>query len=200
MVSYFQEKIPSLLLWESMNENLAVTLGELQAQIYWLHDAEKFPELAYSAAKLYKKLGYSQKQAETAGKLISEAYQLADEADEAYQAGNPNREMQFYDEVKNKLTEVETTLGYKICVARHQMQWWRHFRHKQKPQILLHLFLQHFKAVGLINLVTAIKLTYFLMEIVRVHKQRDLETTKHNAMQYWQELLKTKPSQYPYLG
>ncbi|MBD2130102.1 hypothetical protein NDI39_31340 [Microcoleus sp. ZQ-A2] len=183
-----------------MNENLAVTLGELQAQIYWLHDAEKFPELAEKAANIYKKLGYSEKQAETAGRLISEAYQLADEADEAYQAGDPNREMQFYDEVKNKLTEVETTLGYQIRIALHQMQWWRHFRHKQKRQILLHLFLQHFKAVGLINLVTAVKLTYFLMEIGRVHKQRDLETTKHNARKYWQELLKTKPSQYPYLG
>ncbi|GAX35983.1 hypothetical protein [Nodularia sp. NIES-3585] len=27
-----------------MNENLAATLGELQAEIYWLHDAEKFTE------------------------------------------------------------------------------------------------------------------------------------------------------------
>jgi hypothetical protein len=183
-----------------MNENLAVTLGELQAQIYWLHDAEKFPELAYSAALIYKKLGYSEKLAETAGKLISEAYQLADEADLAYQAGNPNREMQFYDEVKNKLTEVETTLGYQIHIALHQMKWWRHFRHQQKLSILLHVFLQHLKTVGLIHLVSAIKLTYFLMEIIRVHKQRDLETTKHNARQYWQELLKTQPPQYPYLG
>jgi hypothetical protein len=183
-----------------MNENLAATLGELQAQIYWLHDAEQFSELAYSASNIYKKLGYCEKQAETAGQLISEAYQLADEADLADRAGNPNREMQFYDEVKNKLTEVETLLGYKISIARHQMQWWRYFRHRQKIPILLHLFLQHFKAVGLMNLVSAIKLTYFLMEIGRVHKQRDLETTKNNARQYWQELLKIKPLQYPYLG
>ncbi|MBD2561242.1 MULTISPECIES: hypothetical protein [Nostoc] len=28
----------------NMNETLATTLGELQAQIYWLHDAEKFSE------------------------------------------------------------------------------------------------------------------------------------------------------------
>ncbi|HEY9598233.1 MAG TPA: hypothetical protein V6D33_11245 [Cyanophyceae cyanobacterium] len=183
-----------------MSENLAVMLGELQAQIYWLHDAENFTELALAAAKIYKKLGYNEKQAETAGQLISEAYQLADEADLADQAGNPNQEMQFYEEAKNKLTEVETTLGYQISIARHQMKWWLHFRHKQKLQILRHLFLQHLKAVGWSNLVTAIKLTYFLMEIGRVHKQRDLETTKHNAIQYWQELLKTKPSQYPYLG
>ena len=183
-----------------MNENLAITLGELQAQIYWLHDGEKFTELALAAAHIYMKLGYGEKQAETAGKLISEAYQLADEADLAYKAGDCNKEMQFYDRVKDKLTEVETTLGYQTSIAIHQMRWWLHFRHKQKLQIIRHLFLQHFKAVGLINLVTAIKLTYFLMEIGRVHKERDLETTKENAIGYWQELLKTKPLQYPYLG
>ena len=183
-----------------MNENLAIALGELQAEIYWLHDAEKFTELALAAAKIYQILDYQEKQAEIAGQLISEAYQLADEADLAYQAGNPNREMQFYAEVKNKLTEVETTLGYPISIAQHQMQWWLHFRHQQKLQIIRHLFLQNLKALGLINLVTALKLTYFLMEIGRVHKQRDLETTKHNAIRYWQELLKTQPSQYPYLG
>jgi hypothetical protein len=183
-----------------VNENLAVTLGELQAEIYWLHDAEKFTELALAAANIYKKLGYSEKQAETAGKLISKAYQLADDADLAYQAGNRNKEMQFYAQAKDKLTEVEAILGYQTSIAKHQIQWWLHFRHKQKLQILLHLFLQHLKAVGLVNLVTAIKLTYFLMEMGRVHKQRDLETTKYNAIQYWRELLNTKPSQYPYLG
>lgn len=183
-----------------MNKNLAITLGELQAEIYWLHDAEKFTELALAAASIYKKLGYSEKQAETAGKLISEAYQLADDADLAYKSDDRNREMQFYDRAKDKLTEVETTLGYQTSIARHQIQWWLHFRHKQKLQILLHLFLQHFKAVGLINLVTAIKLTYYLMEIGRVHKERNLEITRNNAIQYWEELLKTKPLQYPYIG
>ncbi|MEO1375790.1 MAG: hypothetical protein AAFW70_16030, partial [Cyanobacteria bacterium J06635_10] len=59
---------------------------------------------------------------------------------------------------------------------------------------------QNFKAIGLINLFTAIKLTYFLMEISRVHKSRDIETTKQNAIKYWVELLKVKPPQYPYLG
>lgn len=183
-----------------MNENLAAILGELQAQIYWLHDAEKFTELATAAANIYTKLGYSQQQSATAGKLISEAYQLADDADRAYKAGDCDREMQFYYQVKDKLAEVETTLNYQNSIAIHQMQWWRYFRHKQKLQIILHLFLQHLKAVGFVHLFTAIKLTYFLMEIGRVHKQRDLETTKHNAIKYWEELLKTQPQQYPYLG
>lgn len=56
-----------------MDENLAVMLGELQAQIYWLHDAEKFTELSTAAANIYTKLGYSQQQSAIAGKLISEA-------------------------------------------------------------------------------------------------------------------------------
>jgi len=183
-----------------MNESLAITLGELQAEIYWLHDALKFPELASAAATIYMKLGYTQQQAETAGNLISQAYQLADDAANAQKAGNHDREMQFYYLVKDKLTEVETTLVYQTSIAIHQMKWWMYFRHRQKLQILLHLFLQNLKAVGLINLVTAIKLTYFLMEIGRVHKSRDKETTKNNAILYWTELLKINAPQYPYLG
>lgn len=183
-----------------MNETLAATLGELQAQIYWLHDAEEFAQLASAAAIIYMKLGYTQQQAETAGNLISEAYQLSDDAVFAQKAGNFDKEIQFYHQVKDKLTQVETTLDYKTSIAIHQMKWWMYFRHKQKLQILLHLFLQHLKAVGLINLLTALKLTYFIMEIGRVHKSRDIETTKHNAIKYWTELLKIKPPQYPYLG
>lgn len=184
----------------NMSESLAATLGELQAQIYWLHDAEKFAELASAAATIYMKLGYTQQQAEIAGNLISQAYQLSDDAVLAQKAGNFDKEMQFYDQVKYKLTQVETTLVYQTSIAIHQMKWWMYFRHRQKLQVLLHLFLQNFKAVGLINLLTAIKLTYFLMEIGRVHKSRDIQTTKHNAIQYWAELLKIKPPQYPYLG
>ncbi|MBX9255982.1 hypothetical protein H1Q63_18920 [Desmonostoc muscorum CCALA 125] len=183
-----------------MNESLAATLGELHAQIYWLHDAEKFAELASAAATIYMKLGYTQQQAETAGNLISQAYQLADDAANAQKIGNFDREIQLYHQAKDKLTEVETILGYQTSIAIHQMKWWMYFRHQQKFKILLHLFLQHLKAVRLINLVTAMKLTYFLMEIGRVHKSRDIETTKTNAIRYWTELLKIKPPQYPYLG
>ncbi len=100
----------------------------------------------------------------------------------------------------DKLTQVETTLVYQNSIAIHQMKWWMYFRHQQKLQTIIHLFLQHFQAVGLMNLLTALKLTYFIMEICKVHKSRDTETTKHNAIKYWTELLKIKPPQYPYLG
>ncbi|WP_414529569.1 hypothetical protein [Nodularia chucula] len=183
-----------------MNHNLATKLGELQAEIYWLHDAEKFIELASAAATIYKSLGYTQQQSEKAGSLIAQAYQLADDADLAYKSSDFTQEKHFYNQVKHRLMEVEITLDYQTSIAIHQMKWWLHFRHKQKLQIITHLFLQKFKAVGLINLFTAIKLTYFLTEIARVHKARDKETTKHNAIKYWVEILKIKPPQYPYLG
>ncbi|MBD2649986.1 hypothetical protein [Nostoc foliaceum] len=183
-----------------MNQTLAATLGELQAQIYWLHDAEEFAELASAAATIYMKLGYTQQQSETAGNLISQAYQLSDDAVLAQIAGEFDKEIQFYHQVKDKLTQVETTLVYQNSIAIHQMKWWMYFRHQQKLQTIIHLFLQHFQAVGLMNLLTALKLTYFIMEICKVHKSRDTETTKDNAIKYWTELLKIKPPQYPYLG
>ena len=58
LLLYSWFSVRDLMLEETMNENLAVTLGELQAQIYWLHDAEKFTELAVAAANIYKKHGF----------------------------------------------------------------------------------------------------------------------------------------------
>ncbi|MEA5582550.1 hypothetical protein VB620_14520 [Nodularia harveyana UHCC-0300] len=73
--------------------------------------------------------------------------------------------------------------------------------YKQKSiAYMIRKSLHNFNAVGLINLFTAIKLTYLLMEISRLYKARDTETTKHNTIQYWAELLKIKPPKYPYLG
>lgn len=183
-----------------MDKSLATTLGELQAQIYWLHDAVEFTQLASTAATIYMKLGYPQEIAQTAGNLISQAYQLADDAADAQKAGDHEREMQCYHQVKDKLIQTEATLGYQTSIAIHQMKWWMHFRHRQKLQVLQHLFFQNLKAVGLLHLLSAIKLTYFVAEIVRVHKSRDLETTKYNAIKYWNELLKINTQQYPYLG
>jgi hypothetical protein len=135
-----------------MNDSLAVNLGELQAQIYWLHDAEKFTELAEIAAQVYQCL------------------------------------------------EAETHLGLSESIAEHQMKWWLYFRHKQTLKVGLHLFLQHFKSLGWINLIPAIQVTYDLVKIGKIHKLRDLEMTAHYASHYWSILLKIKPPQYPYLG
>lgn len=183
-----------------MNDSLALKLGKLQAQIYWLHDAEKFTELAESAAEIYQYLGYDARTAEIVGNLISQAYQLADPADLAYQAGDFDLEMQFYHQVKDKLLEAEDHLRLSKSIAEYQMKWWLYFRHREKFKVAINLFLQHFNSLGWINLIPAMQVTYDLVKICKIHKLRDLEMTAEYASHYWSILLKIKPRQYPYLG
>jgi len=183
-----------------MNHALASTLGKLQTQVYWLHDAEKFDELAQTVAKLYINLGYEQKQAEIAGSLISNAYQLSDEAELARKAGFIDKEIQFYNKVKDIFIQVESTLGLRTSIAEYQMKWWIYFRHRKCVKTLVNLFFQHFKPLGLVNLLTAIQLTYYMLQIGNAHNQRDITSSNKNTTKYWILLLKHHPQTYPYIG
>jgi hypothetical protein len=183
-----------------MNYALASTLGKLQTQVYWLHDAEKFDELAETVAKLYHNLGYEQKQAEIAGGLISKAYQLADEAELARKADLIDVEIQFYNQAKENFLQVENTLGLQKSIAEYQMKWWIYFRHRNYIKIMLNLFFQHFKQLGFINVFTAIKLTYYMLQICNAHNQRNIELSNKNTTKYWTLLLKYHPQNCPYIG
>jgi hypothetical protein len=183
-----------------MDNNLASTLGELQTKIYWLHDAEKFTELAEAATQIYILLGYAPEKAKIAGDLISQAYQLADDADIAEKAGNSQEEMKYYHQVQEKLIEAENVLNFQTSIAEHQMKWWFYFRHKDKLKVALHLFLQHFKPLGITNLFTAIQLTYCLIGMGKGHNLRDIAMTEEYTTQYWRLLLKLNRQEYPYLG
>ncbi|WP_375479934.1 hypothetical protein [uncultured Nostoc sp.] len=183
-----------------MNNTLASTLGELQTKIYWLHDAEKFAELAQAATEIYIKLGYDQQKSENVGHLISEAYQLSDDADLSYKAGKIENEIKFYNQVKDKFLEVEAILGLPKSIAEHQIKWWIYFRHKQQFKVIYHLFLQHFKSLGFSYLFIAIQLTYYMLKIGKGHNLRNIEITQKNATKYWLQLLKFNINKYPYLG
>ncbi|HLO88260.1 MAG TPA: hypothetical protein VK203_25100 [Nostocaceae cyanobacterium] len=183
-----------------MNYNLASTLGEIQTKIYWLHDAEKFAELAEAAATIYTLLGYEQEKAQIAGDLISQAYQLSDDADIAYKSGNFQEEIKYYNLVKEKLVEAENILNFPTSIAEHQMKWWLYFRHRDKLKVALHLFLQHFKPLGITNLLTAIQLTYCLIGMGKGHNLRDIAMTEKYTIKYWRLLLKLNIKEYPYLG
>ncbi len=183
-----------------MDNTLASTLGELQTKIYWLHDAEKFAELAEAATEIYIKLGYDQQKAENVGHLISEAYQLSDDADLSYKAGEIEKEIKFYNQVKDKFIEIEAILGLQKNIAEHQTKWWIHFRHRRKLQVIYHLFLQHLKPLGLSYLFIAIQLTCYMLNIGKGHNLRDIEITQKNATKYWMQLLKCNITKYPYLG
>ncbi|WP_335009032.1 hypothetical protein [Nostoc sp.] len=64
------------------------------------------------------------------------------------------------------------------------MKWWMYFRHKQRIQVIYHLFLQQLKALGLAYLFIAIQLTYYLLQIGKDHNLRDQEITQKNATKY----------------
>ncbi|MEH2147228.1 MAG: hypothetical protein V7K63_03485 [Nostoc sp.] len=59
-----------------------------------------------------------------------------------------------------------------------------YFRHKQRIQVIYHLFLQQLKALGLAYLFIAIQLTYYLLQIGKDHNLRDQEITQKNATKY----------------
>ena len=183
-----------------MNNTLAATLGELQAKIYWLHDAEDFDELAATVSKIYKSLGHKKERADIAGHLIGEAYQLADHAELASQAGSVLEEIQFYTQAKEKLILAETSLGFTTSIAEHQMKWWMYFRHKKMFLVILHLFLQHLKPLPRTNFLTALRLTYYLLQAGIGHNRRDFEMMKESGTKYWTLLLKTNPQGCPFLG
>lgn len=183
-----------------MNTALASNLGALQARIYWLHDAEEFDKLADVASKIYENLGHEQEQAKIAGRLISEAYQLADKAESALKAGSIAEEMQFYTKAKEKLVQAEALLDFLTSTAEHQVKWWMYFRHKKVFLVIRHLFYQHFKPLSLTGFLTAIRLTYYLLWVGIGHNKRDFEMTKKNGEKYWMLLLKTNTKGYPFLG
>lgn len=183
-----------------MNSSLASTLGQLQTQVYWLHDAEEFNQLAETVAKLYNNLGYEQKQAEIAGDLISKAYKLADEAELARKSGFLDLEIQFYNQAKEKFLQVENTLGLRKSIAEYQINWWMYFRHRNYIKIMLNVFLQHFKLLGFINVFTALQLTYYILQIGNAHNQRNIELSNKNTTQYWILFLKHHPQNCPYIG
>ncbi len=183
-----------------MNTALASQLGALQAQIYWLHDAEEFDELAGVASKIYEILGHDKERAEIAGRRIGEAYQLADNAEFALKAGSAVEEMQFYTNAKEKLIQAEASLGFLTSTAEHQISWWMYFRHKKMLLVMLHLFCQHFKPLGLRDFLTAMRLTYCLLQVGIGHNKRDFEMTKKSGTKYWMLLLKTNTKGCPFLG
>lgn len=183
-----------------MNTALASNLGALQAQIYWLHDAENFDELAFVVSKIYEILGHNKERAEIAGRLISEAYQLADKAESASKAGEIAKEMQFYSQAKEKLRQAESSLGFLVSTAEHQVKWWMYFRHKNMLLVVIHLFCQHFKPLGLKDCLAAIPLTYYLIQVGIGHNKRDLEMTRKGSTSYWMLLLNTNSRGYPFLG
>ena len=179
-----------------MNTQLADTLGRLQAKIYWLHDAEKFDELARTASNLYQLLGHSESLSNQVGDAISEAYQISDEAQIARFSGEPQKELKYYSEVQLQLAKVTQLLNLPVEIAGYQVQWWMLSRHKNILAALGYILKQH----NNLSILDKAKLAYYSFQIGLGHNQRNLAKCEKYAIHYWHLLLQSKEAIYPYIG
>jgi hypothetical protein len=110
-----------------------------QVAIYWLHDAERFDELAAMASNIFIALGNSDRVAKVVGHCLSTAYQLADQAQNASQAGSLSDERGRYHQTCESLRKTAFLLGLPPGVAAAEVNWSHRYRHKEKPAVALHM-------------------------------------------------------------
>jgi hypothetical protein len=175
------------------------SLAESQAEVYWLHDAVDFQGLADTAASIYMQLGIDRSKAQEAGSRISEAYRLADEAEQAMKANEPYEEIRIYNLAKQKLEEAETLLEFPDTVAEYQINWWMYFRHKKILKVLRNIYLQH-KPKNKINIIDTMFLCFYLAKVGFAHNKRSKEQAIFYANKYWKILMKRNTNGYPFLG
>ena len=107
------------------------TIGELQVEVYWQHDARDFDGVRLSLENIYNSLGFSPNSTSIAAENIARSYLLADSAEDAARRGDFVEESGLYEEGYRKLKKAEVTLGYRNGVARMQIEWWKAFRHRR---------------------------------------------------------------------
>lgn len=178
----------------------SANLGRLQADIYFWHDEMRFDELSNTVKLIFEQLAVDKNTSGQLGDLISNAYQLADKAEDAMRANNPKREHELYSEALQKLTEAEEILNYKKGTAFHQIKWWQYFRHKKMVKVVYHIFLQQLKPYGISGIPKALSLSYYLVMVGVGHNKRDKELSAKYAEKYWDILLTNKGTGYPFLG
>jgi len=98
-----------------MKSPVNIDVGQLarwQVSIYWLHDVERFDDLAAAASSIFAVLGHSADASEAAGRCVSTAYQFADQAERARQSGRLSNEAYHYRQAKEVLQKAAMLL---IC-------------------------------------------------------------------------------------
>ncbi|MBU4401002.1 MAG: hypothetical protein KKE86_16935, partial [Planctomycetes bacterium] len=173
-----------------------------QVSIYWLHDSCQFEQLANMASVIYQNLGFDRALADKVGRIISECYQVADQAQDLYLKGDCEEEEAAYFLAAEKLKQAERILEYKKSVAVHQVRWWAHFRHRENIRAIYHLFAQNLQEVSIKGLFEAGKLTYNLVRVGFAHNRRDRADAIRYASEYWNILLRSlrKRNDLSYLG
>jgi hypothetical protein len=176
-------------------------LATWQVEIYWLHDAERFDELADSASNIFVALGHPDAVAKVIGRYISRAYRLADQAEIAIQAGDPSEERERYRQAAEILQKAGSLLGLQLGVAESQVNWWHRYRHKKKLAVALHILLQHMHHIRLRGIFFLPIIAIVMLRIGRAHDRRDHGGAIAAAKRYWFLLLRVYVDRpIPYLG
>jgi hypothetical protein len=105
--------------------------------------------LAETASNIFIALGNSDRVAKVVGHRISTAYQLADQAQNAFQSGNRSDEREGYRQACESLENAALLLGLPPGVAVSQVKWWHRYRHKQKLAVIQHVLMQHMHHINL---------------------------------------------------
>ena len=173
----------------------------LQLRIFSLHDEQRFRDLAKTVRTLQERFGFSYTSAERAGRLVSKAYEAADDAEAAWSRGDVKGERSCYETAVRLLAQAEEVLGLSVSIADDQVAWWKHYRHRRKLRFCYRLFLHHARPLRLRHLPQAIILTYYLIGIGKAHKVRDEIRAKKFAARYWEVALPVlKAGRFFWLG
>jgi hypothetical protein len=176
-------------------------LAEWQVAIYWLHDAERFDELAATAAKIFAALGSSDDAAQAVGGCIAAAYQYADQADLAFHGGRLADERSCYGQAREILQQAAALRGLPPDVATAQVNWWYQFRHKKWIAAAGQIWMQHRRHTSPRGFALLPLMIMTLLRVGRAHNCRDRSGAIAAAERYWSLLLRAYDGgPIPYLG
>lgn len=181
-------------------KSLPSTLASLQRDIYWLHDKGDFHQLAEVASTLFQHLGVESQKATLAGDLISEAYKLADEANNAFVRNDLSEEAELYKQAMEKLERAELAMRGETRAAYYQVRWWRSFRHKNIAAAAWFLFMQNLSGKTTSCLAVAFKATYYLAMVGFAHNRRSKDDVHRHASCYWELMLQRNLRCCAFLG
>jgi hypothetical protein len=176
-------------------------LARWQIEIYWLHDAERFDDLAATTANLFAALGHADGVSQAVGRCIGTAYQLADQAEHAFLSGSVTGEQDGYRQAGEILQDAASRLDLAPDVATSQVAWWHQFRHKNRLAVAHHILRQHIHHVSPSGIFLLPVIVATLLLIGRAHNRRDQAVAAAAARRYWTLLLRAYDRRrIPYLG
>jgi tetratricopeptide (TPR) repeat protein len=183
---------------------VSVDVGQLaqwQVAIYWLHDAERFDELAATAAKIFAALGSSDDAAQAVGRCIGAAYRYADQAELAFHSGRLADERSCYRQAREILQQAASLLDLPPDVAAAQVNWWYQFRHRRWIAAAGQIWMQHMRHTSPRGFALLPLMIMTLLRIGQAHNCRDRAGAIAAAERYWSLLLRAYDVRpIPYLG